>query len=385
MRNPFKQLTAPANKLFFLIPLLFFSVAAFSQTITGTVTDVDKNPIGSATVQVKGTTRSTSTDNAGRFSIAASGTDVLIFSSIGYLRQEVPVEGKQSITISMPTDVRNMEDVLVTALGISKRSRGLGYSATNVKPEDLTVNRTPNPINALEGKIAGVNISSLGTGPAGSSKIRIRGQSAITGGDNPLIVINGVPINSGNFNGSTVGVTGGGVYSDGGDSYSSINSDDIESMTFLKGAPAAALYGSRAANGVIMITTKSKGKGKGIGVTLNTNYTNEAPLDYTDYQSIYGQGENGLRPTTPNPTSGQWSFGEKIQPGMTHVLFNNLTVPYVAQGSRIKEFYRNGHNWSNTVSMESAGEKGGIHLSLNNTDNYGITPNNKFNRKMLNL
>ena len=244
------------------------------------------------------------------------------------------------LNISMPNDVRNMEDVLVTALGISKRSRALGYSATSVKPEELTVNRTPNPINALQGKIAGVNITSLGTGPGGSSKIRIRGQSAITGGDNPLIVINGVPINSGNFNGSTVGVNGGGVYSDGGDSYASINPDDIESMTVLKGAPAAALYGSRAANGVIMITTKSRGKGRGIGVTLNSNYTNETPLDFTDYQKVYGQGENGVRPTTPNPTSGEWSFGEKIQPGMTNILFNNLTVPYVAQGSRIKEFYQ---------------------------------------------
>ena len=273
----------------------------------------------------------------------------------------------------------------VTALGISKRSRGLGYSATNVKPEDLSVNRTPNPINALEGKIAGVNVSSLGTGPGGTSKVRIRGQSAITGGDNPLIVVNGVPINSGNFNQSTVGVTGGGVYSDGGDSYASINPDDIESMTVLKGAPAAALYGSRAANGVIMITTKSKAKGRGIGVTINSNFTTETPLDFTDYQKLYGQGENGVRPTTANPTSGQWSFGEKIQPGMTHILFNNLTVPYVAQGSRIDEFYRTGSNFSNTVTLSSAGEKGGLHLSLNNTDNAGITPNNEFNRKNMNL
>ena len=116
-----------------------------------------------------------------------------------------------------------------------------------------------------------VNISSLGTGPAGSSKIRIRGQSAITGGGNPLVVINGVPIDNTNFNGNTVGVTGGGVFSDGGDGLSSINPDDIESMTVLKGAPAAALYGSRAANGVIMITTKTKGKGRGIGVSINSN------------------------------------------------------------------------------------------------------------------
>ncbi len=385
MRKRFGQVSVPANKLFFLFSLLFFSFASFSQTVSGTVTDADKKPIGNVSVQVKGTTRTTSTNDAGQFTINASGKDVLVITSVGYVKQEIALNGKQVLDITMTAFTRTLEDVVVTALGISKKSRGLGYAATNVKPEELTVNRTANPINALEGKVAGVNISSLGTGPGGSSKIRIRGQSAITGGDNPLIVINGVPVNSGNFNSSTVGVNGGGVFADGGDSYAGINPDDVESMTVLKGAAASALYGSRAANGVIMITTKTKGKGKGIGVTLNSNYTIETPLDFTDYQKVYGQGENGVRPTTANPTSGEWSFGEKILPGMTDVLFNNLTVPYVAQGSRIKEFYRNGQNFSNTITMESSGEKGGMHLSFNNTDNYGITPNNKFNRMLMNL
>src|SRR4029078_3019569 len=128
-----------------------------------------------------------------------------------FTEQEVAVNGKQSLNISLTSDTRSMEEVMVTALGISKRSRGLGYAATNVKAEELTVNRTPNPINALEGKVAGVNITSLGTGPGGSSKIRIRGQSGINTSGDPLILVNGVPINSGNFNSSTVGVTGGGV------------------------------------------------------------------------------------------------------------------------------------------------------------------------------
>ncbi|MBO9681387.1 MAG: SusC/RagA family TonB-linked outer membrane protein [Flavisolibacter sp.] len=385
MRKLVLEVSEPLNRLFFLVSILLFSVAAFSQIVTGTITDADKKPIANASVQVKGTTRTTLTDDAGKFSINASGNDVLIFSSVGYATQEVRLNGRQSLDVAMVIDAHNMEDVVVTALGISKRSRGLGYSVTNVKPDELTVNRTSNPINALEGKVAGVNITSLGTGPGGSSKVRIRGQSALDGGRNPLIVINGVPINSDNSNGSTVGVTGGGVYSDGGDSFSSINPDDIESMTVLKGGPAAALYGSRAKDGVIMITTKNKGRGKGIGISVNSNYTYDTPLDFTDYQKLYGQGENGVRPTAPNPTSGEWSFGERIQPGMTQILFNNLTVPYVAQGSRIKEFYRNGQNFSNTVTLESTGEKGGLHLSSNNTNNLGITPNNKFNRKSMNL
>ena len=145
----------------------------------------------------------------------------------------------------------------------------------------------------------------MGTGPGGTAKIRIRGQSSINGNNTPLLVINGVPVDNSNFNdANTVSVKGGGVYADGGDGLSSINPDDIESMTVLKGAAAAALYGSRAKDGVIMITTKTRAKGKGIGLTYNINYVNEKPLDYTDYQYEYGQGEGGLRPTSPNPTSG---------------------------------------------------------------------------------
>ncbi len=368
---------------FFLFPL--FTTAQAQHTVTGTVTDENGKNLVGVSVTVKGGSGGTTTDLQGRYRINATANATLVFSYVGYTNNEVPVNGRGQVNVSLTASNQNLSNVVVTALGITKQARGLGYSATNVRPEELTVNRTPNPINALEGKVAGVNISSLGTGPGGTSKIRIRGQSSITGGGSPLIVINGVPFDNSNFNGNTVGVTGGGVYADGGDGLSSINPDDIESMTVLKGAPAAALYGSRAQNGVIMITTKTKGRGRGIGVTLNTNYTNETPLDFTDYQQLYGQGENGVRPTTPNPTSGEWSFGERFQPGMTQVLFNNVVVPYEPQGSRIKEFYRHGQNFSNTVTLEAGGENGGLHLSLNNTDNWGIMPNNKVNRKVLNL
>lgn len=374
------------GKLLMLLALPFcFSVRAYCQTVTGKVSDAGGKGLSTISVLVKGSTTGTTTNASGQYSIPASSTAVLQFSSVGYTMLEVSVAGRSVVDVVLTTSVQNLNEVVVTALGITKQARGLGYSATNVKSDELTINRTPNVMNALQGKVAGVNITSLGTGPAGTSKIRIRGQASINGQNNPLIVINGVPIDNTNFNDNTIGVTGGGVYADGGDGLSSINPDDIESMTILKGAPAAALYGSRAEFGVIMITTKTKGKTKGIGVTYNMNYTNETPLDYFDYQTEYGQGEGGLRPTTANPTSGEWSFGEKITPGMTDILFNNLTVPYVLQGSRIKEFYRHGQNLTNTVTLESSNEKGGIHLSLNNTDNNGITPNNTFNRKGMNL
>jgi TonB-linked SusC/RagA family outer membrane protein len=385
MKSILKLVSTPGGSRFYLfLCSIFLSAFAYGQTVTGTVMD-GTNPVVGATVQVKGTNKATTTNNVGRFDISASGTDVLMISSVGFTSQEISLNGRSSLSVNLVTNPRDLNEVVVTALGITKQARGIGYAATNVKPDELTVNRTSNPLNALQGKVAGVNISSLGTGPGGSSKIRIRGQSSISGQNNPLIVINGVPIDNTNFNDNTITMKGGGVYADGGDGLSSINPDDIESMTILKGAPAAALYGSRAKDGVIMITTKTRGKSKGIGVSYNLNYTNEAPLDYTDYQKEYGQGENGARPTTASPTSGQWSFGEKIQPGMTHILFNNLVVPYEAQGSRIKEFYRHGQNLANTVTLEAGGEKGGMHLSLNNTNNKGIVPNNTFDRKSMNL
>ena len=301
-----KKLTLPLPgicRLYFtFLSLLLLSSFSYGQTVSGTVTEAGNKPVVGATVSVKGKKVATTSDVSGRFTINAAGNDVLVISSVGYATKEIAINNSSSLSVTMEVETQTIGEVVVTALGITKEARRLGYAATNVRPEELTINRTPNVINALQGKVAGVNISTLGTGPGGTSKIRIRGQSSISGQNNPLIVINGVPVDNTNFNDNTVGVKGGGVFADGGDGLASINPDDIESMTILKGAPASALYGSRAKDGVIMIVTKTKGKNKGIGVTYNMNYTNETPLDYTDYQKEYGQGEGGVRPTTPNPT-----------------------------------------------------------------------------------
>ncbi len=156
-------------------------------------------------------------------------------------------------------------------------------------------------------------------------------------------------------------------------------------MTVLKGAAASALYGSRAKDGVIMITTRNRGTGTGIGLEFNTNYTTDTPLDYTDYQYEYGQGENGVRPTTPNPTSGQWSFGERFQPGLTQVLFDGVTVPYEPQRNQITDYYRTGSTWTNTLTVSSGGEFGGFSLSLSNLDNKTILPGSGYTRRTVNL
>ena len=382
-------------KLCPLVVGLLLSFNGFAQTqITGKVVAAsDQTSLPGVSVLVKGTSTGTVTNVDGAYALNVPKDATLVFSFVGFATQEVAVGNQVNIVVSLSEADAALSEVVVTALGIKKESKKLGYSTTTISAEQLTENRSPNFINSIQGKVAGVNISGLGTGPGGTSKIRIRGQSSISGQNNPLIVVNGVPIDNTNFGtnpgnasaDNSIGVRGGGNTSDGGDGLSSINPDDIESMTVLKGATAAALYGSRAKDGVIMITTKSKGDSKGIGVSYNTNFTNETPLDFTDYQYEYGQGENGVRPTAANPTSGQWSFGEKFQAGMTQVLFDGVTVPYTPVRDRIRTFFRDGQNFTNTISLSTGGEKGGMNVSFANMENKGIVPNNTFNRKTINL
>ncbi|GAB3809826.1 TonB-dependent receptor [Spirosoma humi] len=370
------------------------SQAAFAQDhrLTGRVlSGKDQQPIPGVNILVRNTQLGTTTDGNGNFTLNVPAKATLVFSAIGYAGNTVEVGSQTQLTVTLQEAEQSLGEVVVTALGIKKEAKRLGYATAIVNPEQVTTNRSVNFINALQGKIAGVNISSLGTGAAGTSKIRIRGQSSFSGQNTPLIVINGVPVDNTNFgqnNGNTGSDNSIGSrdrnYSDGGDGLSSINPDDIEGMTVLKGGTAAALYGSRAKDGAILITTKTKGLSQGIGVTYNMNYTSDHPLDYTDYQYEYGQGEYGVRPTAPNPTSGVWSFGEKFA-GQTQVLFGGITVPYTPVRNRINAFYRDGSTMTNSVAVSSGNEKGGFNLSISNLDNKGITRNNSFNRKTINL
>ena len=373
-------------KLFVLVLLLCQSYG-FAQTnrVTGRVTGANDQGLPGVNVVVGGTSVGTTTDAEGNYAINTTTNASLVFSYISYVSQTIAVNNRSIINVQLIEDAKAIDEVIVTALGIKKESKTLGYATATVNAEQINVNRTPNFVSGLQGKMAGVNITSMGTGPAGTAKIRIRGQSSFSGQNNPLIVVNGVPIDNSNFSlGGDFGARASNS-SDGGDGLSSINPDDIEQMTVLKGATAAALYGSRAKDGVVMITTKSRGAGKGFGVTYNTNFTTDTPLDYTDFQYEYGQGEGGKRPTTPNPTSGVWSFGEKFQPGMTQVLFDNKTYPYEPVYNRVRQFYRVGTNFTNTVTVANNGQNGGFSLSFGNTDNRGIMENNTFNRKVINL
>jgi hypothetical protein len=228
------------SKLWFVLSFccLLFAQFAQAQRITGTIKSTkDNSPLPGVSILVKGTNTGTNTDASGKFSLNVSQNSTLVISYVGHKTQEIAVGNQSVLNIGLDEDSQALSEVVVTALGIKKESKKLGYSTTTVGSEAITENRTPNFVNTLQGKIAGVNISALGTGPAGSSKIRIRGQSSFSGQNTPLIVINGVPVDNTNFgtnpgnasSDNSIGVRGGGNTSDGGDGLSSINPDDIES------------------------------------------------------------------------------------------------------------------------------------------------------------
>ncbi len=384
MRKKSWQTSASMNKLFILFFFLFFSVAAFSQTVTGTVTDTDKKPIGNVTVQVKGTSRTVLTDAAGKFSITASGDDVLVFSYVGSNKQEVSLNGRQSLSVSMVIETRIMEEVVVTALGIKREAKKLGYSATSVNTDELVKNRTTNVGESLEGRVAGLNITPPAAGAGASNQIRLRGQVGFAGADNsPLIVINGLAMNQDVRN-----TEGRGQPRDRGDNLANINPDDIESMTVLKGATAAALYGSQAARGAIIITTKSGQKNQGIGVDFTSSYTTSQPLNFMDEirQMEYGQGQAGVKFTTAGQVqaNGQFGFGAKID-GQPTINYDGVMRPYSAYPDELFAYLQTGTNFSNTLGMSGGGPNGSFRASVSTTEAKGIVPGNEYKRRILNI
>jgi len=311
---------------------------------------------------------------------------VLSVASVGFEAVEVAVSDFNTpLTIKLQESSSKLNDVVVTALGIKRDTKALGYSVTEVKGSEFTQARENNIANALTGKVAGVNATGLSTGPGGSSRVIIRGNGSFNGNNQPLYVVNGMPIdNSVPGGAATTNTLGNNV--DRGDGIGSINPDDIESITVLKGGTAAALYGSRASNGVILITTKKGRKQKGIGVEYNSTYTIEQAINDNDYQYEYGQGLNGVKPMTKNDAiaTGRLSFGAKID-GSDYVAADGLTHPYTAQKDNIKNFYSTGTNFTNTVAF-SGGTDGIVYrLSIADLDSKGIISTTRFKRQTANL
>ncbi|MDR6196397.1 SusC/RagA family protein [Siphonobacter sp. SORGH_AS_0500] len=361
-------------------------IPAIAQTITGKVTNAgDGAPLPGVTVVEKGSTKGTVTDAQGQFTLMAAENATLVFSYVGFLSQEVAVGGRTNLEVAMKEDTKSLNEVVVTALGIQRDKKALAYSVTEVKGSEFTQARENNVANALSGKIAGVNATGLSTGPGGSSRIIIRGNGSLTGANQPLYVINGMPIDNTTPGGSAT-ANGGQGNVDRGDGIGGINPDDIESMSVLKGGTAAALYGSRAANGVILITTKKGRAQKGIGVDFNSTFTTESIAVVPDWQYEYGQGDGAAKPTTQAQgiAWGRRSWGAKID-GSDFVAADGLTHPYVAQRNNLKNFYQTGKTFTNTLAVNGGNENVNYRFSVSDLDAKGILPTQTYNRKTGNL
>lgn len=377
---------------------------AQEKTVTGVVKNAeDGSPLAKASVHVKGTNIITATDDKGAFSIKAKNGQVLVVSVVGYRAMEKTVGNATVINFDMESAAAEMENVVVTALGIRREEKALGYSVSKVKGEDITDAMSNNWTNALTGKVAGINLLKSGGGPSGTNKIVLRGENSLNGTSEALIVVDGVIIS-----GSSGQMTGTGSSSylqgespvDFGTSLNDINPDDIESVTVLKGPGASALYGARGANGAIIVTTKSgKQIQKGLGVTFSSNATFESVNRWPDYQYEFGQGasqqdtwysynasEDG--PSTRS-TSSAWgpAFNGQMYYQYDPVTRNKGTTrtPWVPYTNNRKDFFETGRTLTNSITVEGGNKMTQARLSLTNLDNKWIIPNTGYGRNTVAL
>lgn len=397
---------APVKVLQLTALCLFSTLIAMGQqrTINGSVRS-QNGAVSNATVTVKGTSRSVKTNDAGNFSIPVSNNDVLVISSVGYSTREVRVGSSAELNVQLTQAVREMEGVIVTALGIKREERALGYATTVVKGDELTSAVSSNWTDALSGRVAGLNLIRSNSGPTGSNKIILRGENNLTGDNEALIVVDGVVINQGS--GRRTGISGESVYGTGSDnmpadyggSLNDINPEDIETVTVLKGPGAAALYGERGGNGAIIITTKSgSSRKKGLGITFNSNVSIEEANRWPDLQYEYGQGTDGvpyysfLAGPDGNSTSATSSaYGPRFN-GQMFYQYDPVTG---AQGTertlwrpypnQTRDYFKKGTTVTNTISIDGGSDKTTARFSFTNVSNKWILPNTGYKRNTLAL
>ncbi|MCK8521001.1 SusC/RagA family TonB-linked outer membrane protein [Aquimarina sp. D1M17] len=363
----------------------FESIFAQGSTVTGKVTDAKEgNPLPGVNVIVKGTSVGVLTDFDGNYSINLPKQNaVLVFSTLGYATQELAVNGQTTINVSLTVETEQLDEVIVTALGIERDRKTLGYSVTQLEGESISEVKTPNALNALQGKVAGVNITPPSTGAAGSSRVIIRGASSISGTNQPLYVVDGVTIDN-----TQLGAASEWGGSDFGDGISSINPDDIESVSVLKGGAAGALYGSRASNGVIIIKTKNGKREQGFGVEYSTQITFEDILtNVRDFQRTYGQGSQGVAPTTAQEglQTAFSSWGPRLGSIPSSVQFDGVSRPYVDRGNNLDKFYDTGVTIINTVAVSKNSDNFNYRFAATDFDNDDVLPNSELNRKSFSL
>ena len=397
--------------------MVLFVQTIFAQAvIKGTVRNPKNETLPGVNVFIKGTTKGVITNSDGQFSIDASKGAILVFSFIGYEKREIILNGQSNVEVVLTEGVEQISEVVVTALGIKREEKALGYSTQNVGSEQITSAMSAQWSNGLAGKVAGLNIVSAG-GPIGTARITLRGDVSLNmNGNNALIVLDGVPLSSQmTGTGDAYGAgTASNLPVDFGNGFSDINPDDIESIQVLKGAGATALYGSRAATGVIMITSKSGSrKQKGLGVTFNSNSSVDDVLKWPDYQYEFGQGvqtyalgatgteyEGGLYYSygkTPDGKNGSTSgtsssYGPRFDASKLYYQFDPITqkqgvekTPWVAYPDNRKGLFRTSYNLINSVAIEGQGDKGSLRASITTTKNEWILPNTGFNRIVASL
>ena len=361
-----------------LVSLFLLSGYSFAQqTVSGLVTDESGVPLPGATVVVDQTNNGTTTDFDGNYSISASNGQSISISFVGYKTINILVADGADYDVSLQPDSL-LDEVVVTALGIERNTKALGYSVTQVGGEEINEIKSTNAINALQGKIAGVQISGNSAGAKGSTRVIIRGNSSLNGNNMPLYVIDGIPIDNTNL--GSAGVWGG---ADAGDGISALNPDEVESVSVLKGGAAAALYGSRASNGVILVTTK-KGTGvEGIQVEVTSSVQfDDIKNDPYDPQITYGQGRDYSTNSDNIDTYANWGIPLN---GSSVEQWDGVSRPYSYKGNNLEKFYSGGETYINTVAVSSSNNTGNVRLSYSNLQNKDIIPNSTLDRNTLGI
>jgi len=369
------------RKLFLLLSgFLFFAAQAIAQhAVTGKVTDDKGNPLSNATVMVKGTTIGTVTKTDGSFSLMVpANAKSLVFTSVDMTPYEVSIGTQSVINASLTTENKTMSEVVVTAFGIKKDKKTLGYSVDQLNAAELTQAHTTNITNALAGKIPGVRVTGGGGSFAGSS-IFIRGFTTFTGSNQPLFIVDGVPIdNSGGGNALQTGPTNSNRAID-------INQDDIESISVLKGAAAAA-YGSRGSNGVILITMKKGKSGKKTAITYSTSYQVETVDRFPSYQNSYAQGTGGVFSASTQSSWGPFINGQTVTNAYNPATnLNNRTDILQAYPNNVRDIFRHGSNWQNNISFSGGTDRNTFRFSYGYLKNLGVLDNNILTRHNFSL
>ena len=380
--------TLKQNLLLFLIVLCGQLLHSQSIIIQGKVTDSAGFPLTGATILVKGTQNSTIADANGSYSIATEKGKTLLFSYMGFTTKEAIATNQEKLNVNLQDDSVALGEVVVTALGIKRDKRALGYASQELKSDDINKVNSTNFVSNLSGKISGVQISGSGNGITSSSRITIRGDKSLNINNNgPLFIVDGIPINNNVYGVGSSATTQTDLPTDYGNGASEINQENIESVNVLKGAAASALYGSRAANGVIVITTKSGRKGKGLGVSISSSFMTSEALRLPEIQGVYGAGSKQVY-----DPGADTNLGPRFDSGLS-ILQNGSPGYSVGEGEvlpfefryNLKDFFRKGNSISNTVSISGSDEKTNFRLSYGKTTSEDIVPNSNLKRDNISL